>query len=258
MNAKALILAVYAALTANTLAHALEQVPTLSIENGQFVLNIPYLEFQTHGETAAYAARLNSSNAAQFLVDFRHVTPLPLRTAQQVTDNPVNLTDEDKELLNLPDDFQPTDNTPVVNANEPDAFAGTLAAHNRYRSEVGVGNLAWSDKLAQVAQSWAKGLQQQGCAMQHSGNQYGENLYWAMGFTPTITQAIDSWGKEKQNYHYGDNRCAAGKVCGHYTQIVWQNTTHVGCGMAQCDHGNETIVVCNYDPAGNYIGQKPY
>ena len=44
--------------------------------------------------------------------------------------------------------------------------------------------------------------------------------------------------------------------CGHYTQVVWANTLSVGCGVAVCPTG--TIVVCNYAPPGNYVGEKPY
>ena len=51
-------------------------------------------------------------------------------------------------------------------------------------------------------------------------------------------------------------QCKDGEVCGHYTQLVWKNTTEVGCAKVTC--GNQTIWVCNYNPPGNYVGQKPY
>jgi pathogenesis-related protein 1 len=73
----------------------------------------------------------------------------------------------------------------------------------------------------------------------------------------TPTQAIDSWGSEKENYSYATNSCAAGKVCGHYTQIIWESTTEIGCGTAVCAD-NTQIWVCNYSPAGNFVGKKPY
>ena len=51
----------------------------------------------------------------------------------------------------------------------------------------------------------------------------------------------------------------ATKAVGHYTQIVWKNTTKVGCGIANSltDRGGEWVV-CRYSPPGNYVGQKPY
>ncbi|MEY3405870.1 MAG: hypothetical protein RL161_1300, partial [Bacteroidota bacterium] len=38
---------------------------------------------------------------------------------------------------------------------------------------------------------------------------------------------------------------------------VWSQTTHVGMAKAVCKDGS-VLVVANYDPPGNYIGQKPY
>lgn len=35
---------------------------------------------------------------------------------------------------------------------------------------------------------------------------------------------------------------------GHYTQIVWRNTTEVGCAMSLC--GNEVYTVCNFRTGG--------
>jgi hypothetical protein len=36
---------------------------------------------------------------------------------------------------------------------------------------------------------------------------------------------------------------------GHFTQVVWRATTHVGCGTASCT--GLVLWVCNYDPPGN-------
>ncbi len=58
------------------------------------------------------------------------------------------------------------------------------------------------------------------------------------------------------------NSCAAGKQCGHYTQLVWRDTERVGCGVANCNNvdgfGAGNLWVCNYDPPGNYVGERPY
>ena len=45
-------------------------------------------------------------------------------------------------------------------------------------------------------------------------------------------------------------------MCGHYTQIVWETTQKVGCAKIQCDGFD--LWVCNYDPPGNWVGEKPY
>jgi pathogenesis-related protein 1 len=141
-----------------------------------------------------------------------------------------------------------------------------VTAHNKWRSEVGVSGIKWSDTLAKTAQAWADKLKSKGCALKHSqSSSYGENLYragpitWSDGKkevqSVTPQKVVDSWGKEKQNYNYDDNRCSG--VCGHYTQIVWKNTKEVGCGMAICNDKSQ-VWVCNYNPPGNFIDQKPY
>lgn len=144
---------------------------------------------------------------------------------------------------------------------EPEAMKGMLARHNEWRAKVGVPPLQWSNELAQVAQEWALELARRGCEMEHRpdggkwGTQYGENLYWSMGIRNEPGRVVDAWGDEVAFYDPKTGKCKGG-VCGHYTQVVWKNTTHVGCGMARC--GNQEIWVCNYNPAGNWVGEKPY
>ena len=144
-----------------------------------------------------------------------------------------------------------------------------VTAHNTWRAEVGTPPLKWSATLADSAQAWADKLKAtQGCKMVHSQTAgVGENLYWASaimystGATAvqpvTSTQVTNSWGNEKKGYTYATNTCAAGKVCGHYTQVVWKSTTDVGCGKAICADKTQ-VWACQYTPAGNYVGQKPY
>ncbi len=95
-----------------------------------------------------------------------------------------------------------------------------------------------------------------------NGKVTGENLVWTWqdprpenGFIYTPEEAVDAWGNEVKYYDLATGKCKGG-VCGHYTQLVWHNTTDVGCGRASC--GNAEVWVCNYLPAGNFIGRKPY
>jgi pathogenesis-related protein 1 len=144
-------------------------------------------------------------------------------------------------------------------------------AHNYWRNAVGVPPLAWAEDLATIATGWAKALGDKNCAMQHSSrearNGTGENLYWAsarswsngrkevQGVEPK--QVVDSWGGEIKDYDYADNRCRAGRTCGHYTQMVWKGTREVGCARRVCADSTQ-VWVCNYRPAGNYVGRRPY
>ena len=144
-----------------------------------------------------------------------------------------------------------------------------VAAHNKYRSIVGVPALTWSSTLASTAQAYADELKTtQACQLIHShAAGLGENLYWASAMVYsngiskpqeiTPNQVTDSWGSEKENYSYATNTCVAGEMCGHYTQAIWNTTTQIGCGIAMCND-NSQVWVCNYYPAGNWVGKKPY
>lgn len=129
-------------------------------------------------------------------------------------------------------------------------------AHNQWRSQVGVRPLRWSPQLASYAQSWADRLAQNNRFEHRQNSPYGENLASSTGRQMSPTRVVEMWGNEVRDYDYASNSCAPGKVCGHYTQIVWANTTEVGCGVARS--GDREVWVCNYNPPGNFIGQKPY
>ncbi|RVW29829.1 Pathogenesis-related protein PR-1 [Vitis vinifera] len=87
--------------------------------------------------------------------------------------------------------------------------------------------------------------------------QAGENIYWGNGDTWTPTDAVRAWADEEKYYRYATNTCEVGEICGHYTQIVWRNTRRIGCARVVCDSG-DVFMTCNYDPVGNYIGERPY
>lgn len=136
-----------------------------------------------------------------------------------------------------------------------DSSQDYLNAHNRARSNVGVSALRWDANLANYAQNYLNGFKGS-CDMVHSGGPYGENLAW--GYPDlTGTAAVKMWVDEWPNYDYNSNSCVGGQ-CLHYTQVVWRNTARVGCAKVKCNNGGGTLISCNYDPRGNYIGQRPY
>ncbi|XP_004289697.1 PREDICTED: pathogenesis-related protein 1A-like [Fragaria vesca subsp. vesca] len=130
-----------------------------------------------------------------------------------------------------------------------------LDAHNAARAAVGVAPLTWDDQVARFAQDYAN-THVDDCQLVHSNGQYGENLAMGSGDL-SGTDAVNLWIGEKADYDYNSNTCAAGKVCGHYTQVVWRNSLHVGCAKVRCNSGG-TFIGCNYDPPGNWVGEKPY
>ncbi len=153
-------------------------------------------------------------------------------------------------------------------------FAGALDSHNRVRAKHGLQPLKWSDKLAAYSQEWANHLGRgNSCQMYHrSGNPpHGENLYissavvWSDGKKEvarernrvTVRDVVKVWTDEEKWYNYKNNSCQPGRQCGHYTQIVWRDTTEVGCAVKFCGDQSQNWV-CSYNPPGNYVGKRPY
>jgi uncharacterized protein YkwD len=111
--------------------------------------------------------------------------------------------------------------------------------------------LTWSPKVAASAQAWADHLRGRGCALEHSGGRYGENL--AAGTAGLLTPAAVTgmWYDESKRYSFAHGGFSMST--GHFTQLVWRDTRAVGCGVASC--GGMDVWVCQYDPPGNVEGQ---
>ncbi len=136
-----------------------------------------------------------------------------------------------------------------------------LNAHNKYRSEVGVPPLRWSNQLAAQAEQWAKHLSRNKAFKHSQTSGQGENLWMGTSHQFSFTQMVDSWGSEKKYFKYGafPNVSSTGNWAdvGHYTQIVWKNTTQVGCAGVDGSDGKYRLV-CRYVTPGNFRGQKPF
>ena len=156
---------------------------------------------------------------------------------------------------------------------EPAGLAGITLFHNQARAAVQTAtplpSLAWDPTLAGIAATWAAmcidteapiGLiDHDPNRSNNSGYSYvGENIFGSGG-TASAQQAVQDWVAEGADYNYANNTCAAGKVCGHYTQVVWRDTTHLGCALHDCpglQYGSS--IVCDYGPGGNFNGEPPY
>merc|ERR1712146_109232 len=123
-----------------------------------------------------------------------------------------------------------------------------LYYHNTMRCMHGVDALAYDDDIAAVAQEWATtGTCDK---LEHSGGQYGENIYWASP-APSDDEwvhGVESWYSEIEYTSDGATSDWCDGQCGHYTQVVWASATRMGCGTC------EGTMVCNYD-AGNMQGE---
>eukprot|EP00243_Klebsormidium_subtile_P001746 TRINITY_DN1322_c0_g1_i4.p1 TRINITY_DN1322_c0_g1~~TRINITY_DN1322_c0_g1_i4.p1 ORF type:complete len:290 (-),score=67.06 TRINITY_DN1322_c0_g1_i4:405-1274(-) len=137
--------------------------------------------------------------------------------------------------------------------------AAILAKINGLRARHGVPPLHWDAAAAALAQSWAEQLSATGTFSHNPGaasRGWGENLWGisAGGMNGAAASAIDSWYSEIAQFNFSDPEHNDFNQTGHFTQLVWKNTTGVGFGAA-VNAGGACVVVADFSPTGNYQGQ---
>ena len=168
----------------------------------------------------------------------------------------------DYEFLLPPGALVPTADAPLDTA----AANTILMLHNNARRAVHpyaktMPLLRWDPKLANMSQAYVS--QCPGFAVSPYEDRIG-----ALGFTyvgqsiaagPNATYtgaggasaAVQEMLREREDWSYPQD-CAAGRECTRYTQVIWADTTRVGCGFHTC--GDETYWVCSYGEGGNIRG----
>lgn len=137
---------------------------------------------------------------------------------------------------------------PAQRGGAPAGMQAILDAHNRVRAKHCAQPLAWSPKLAAVAQDWAASLKKQGCKFGHRpNNAYGENLAAGTSGALDGESVLGMWYDEIKLYDFKSGGFSM--ETGHFTQVVWRDTSQVGCAMTTCK--GMDIWVCEYDPPGN-------
>jgi uncharacterized protein YkwD len=162
----------------------------------------------------------------------------------------------------------PEPSSPSV-GNYADAM---LEHHNIHRANHSAPALQWDAELAQYADNIAKGCQFEHDMEQGEGG-YGQNLA-SWGSTGDIDDkqiAAGSSAVTEQWYNgefhlwnfYGMDDPPADSDFhgwGHFTQVLWKDTTKLGCATVSCPAGTvltypSWYTVCNYGGPGNYGGQ---
>jgi len=160
-----------------------------------------------------------------------------------------------------------------------DAKTAILDKHNELRSKVALGNeagqpaaanmmkLVWDDELELIAQRLADQ-----CVFKHDaerglldGTSVGQNLYssWnSVQDTEEVLQgkadgSVLAWYNEVTNPGFNPDHINPFNFTsgtGHYTQVVWAETTRVGCGSVHYKDGSwyKSLIVCNYAKSGNW------
>ncbi|AET40702.1 CAP domain-containing protein Ecym_6326 [Eremothecium cymbalariae DBVPG len=145
----------------------------------------------------------------------------------------------------------PLTETPKLKPNTLDQnFASqVLNLHNDYRRQHEASMLTWNDTLYKKAQEYANNAVVCNGTLIHSKYPYGENL--ALGYNSSA--AIAAWYDENKIYNY--NQPGFSRSTGHFTQMVWKNTTSIGCAYIICGEYYGQYTICEYDPPGNVEGQ---
>lgn len=152
----------------------------------------------------------------------------------------------------------------AITQNQRDVI---LELHNLAREKLHLPDLIWDSKIEKQAQEWANTLAKNN-VFKHSTSTFNkwmwENLYTLTTSDKKIqsngSEAVILWINEWNDYDFDSNTCNIWAVCGHFTQIIWKNTKRVGCGQSIKKKGSVITLywVCQYDPPGNYIWERPF
>lgn len=140
------------------------------------------------------------------------------------------------------------------------AFLDSMVASvNQYRARHGVPPLTLDDTLVDYANSRASLIStEEGLSRGHADleDKYGENLSWHASTAEVPAggeEAASNWYGEIVDYNFADPSASGPGATGHFTQLVWRESTKVGFGRAFGKGGEwwETYIVATFYPAGN-------
>ncbi|WP_239017024.1 CAP domain-containing protein [Sphingomonas ginkgonis] len=140
-----------------------------------------------------------------------------------------------------------------TSASVPDRL---LAQQNAARGALGVGPMQWDASLAAAAAGYAAELARTG-RWGHSDRSarpgQGENLWMGTRGAFSPEQMVGGWLSEGRFFRAGNfpavSRTGNWEDVGHYSQILWRGTTHIGCAIRSSQ--DYDYLVCRYSPPGN-------
>ncbi|CAM0512209.1 unnamed protein product [Fasciola hepatica] len=130
-----------------------------------------------------------------------------------------------------------------------------IDAHNEYRALHGCGKLKFDMALARSAQKYAEQLAQLGYMNHSSCDGYGENLAARSSSGVAIMTGREATKMWYDEIILHDFKGGYNGATGHFSQVIWKNTTNAGFGRASTKDGHKMFMVGHYTPPGNVQGE---
>ncbi|KAH1005471.1 hypothetical protein HUJ04_006452 [Dendroctonus ponderosae] len=142
---------------------------------------------------------------------------------------------------------------------DSDFITDCLCWHNVYRQRHNSPPLTMLPELCHLAQTWANHLAHTNRFYYRNDKDIGQNLFCrstnALITDVTGQEVTTYWYSAVKQYDFGDepDRLRANINAGHFTQLVWVTSKHLGLGKARSRSG-KIVVVAHYAPVGNICG----
>ncbi len=130
-----------------------------------------------------------------------------------------------------------------------------VSKHNYYRQMYSVPEIIFDPILSDYSEQRANSIINVESFEHVSNCPYGENLYCSYDLD-NVSNCVDKWMSESANWNEMENNWMEDGL-GHFSQVVWRGSTNLGIGKSYMSNGL-LVIVCNYYPSGNLVGEMPY